>query len=103
MSAPKPRKRPTLTVTISAQHMERLRRLVGRLPAKRSNLSGVVDEALALTLPMLENAADAYQAALRPDGTTDDEVMRERMASYLGSVLLRLTMHNTGDKEGEDG
>jgi hypothetical protein len=97
-----PRKRPTLTVTISADHMERLRRLVGRLPGKRSNLSGVVDEILGLTLPMLEHAADAFEAALQPDGSRDDQVMRDRFATYLGQQLLSLTQHNTGTKEGED-
>jgi hypothetical protein len=103
MSAPPPpRKRPTLTVTISAGHMERLRKLVGRLPGKRSNLSGVVDEMLGMTLPMLEHAAAAFEEALRPDGSTDDDLMRDRMAAYLGQQILRFSQHNTGPKEGED-
>lgn len=101
MSSLTPRKRPTLTVTISAEHMERLRALVGRLPAKRANLSGVVDEMLSLTLPMFEQAADAYQAALRPDGTTDDAVMRDRFATYLGMTLLKMGAHNS-DEEGDE-
>jgi hypothetical protein len=98
--AAQPRNRPTLTVTIKAAHMERLRALVGRLPAKGANLSGIVDEMLALTLPMFENAAEAYQAALRPDGTTDDDVMRDRFAAYLGQQMLRM-VHNSDDEEDE--
>lgn len=98
--AAQPRNRPTLTVTIKAENMRRLRALVGRLPAKGANLSGIVDEMLLLTLPMFENAAEAYQAAMRPDGTTDDDVMRDRFAAYLGQTMLRM-VHNSDDEEDE--
>ena len=66
------------------------------------HLSSLVDEMVGMCLPVFEEVVAAYEAARRPDGTTDEAIARERFGTYLGTTLLQL--HNTdgGSDEGGD-
>ena len=99
MAPRQPRTRPTLTVTIDAEHMRRLKRLVCKMPGGK--LSSLVDEMVGMCLPVFEEVVAAYEAARRPDGTTDEAIARERFGAYLGTTLLQL--HNFGEDSDEGG
>ena len=91
------RKRPSLTFTLDPEHVGRLRALVDRMPG--ATVSRLVDDALSWSLPVLEEIADAYYAARRPDGSHSDQVFRERIGAFLAvniaKVLQGTTPENT--------
>lgn len=88
MSLPRgPRRRPTLTVTIDAEHMRRLKVVVGKMPGGK--LSALVDEMVGMTLPIFEEVVDAFQKARRPDGSLDEAMAQERVEAYLGSMMFK--------------
>lgn len=97
---PATRKRPTLTVTIDAERYARLRALVGQVPG--GSLSGIVDDLLGMSLPVMEEMVAAYVAARRLDGSYDEAAVQRRIEAYIGATLLK--MHNWAgvDLEGGD-
>jgi hypothetical protein len=85
------RKRPTLTCTVEAEVKARLVEVVRKIPA--ATLSGMVNEMLKMTLPVMEAVVSIVESAKREDGTLDEVVARERMAAYIGTHVL--TLYNT--------
>jgi hypothetical protein len=93
---PQHRVRPVLTVTINADHLRRLRAVARRMPG-RVGVSALTDEMFAVTLPVFEQIAEAYEEMRGEDGLLDLDALRERMALYLANMMLKATMpaHDT--------
>lgn len=91
------RSRPTLTVTIDADHMARLKAVVDVMPG--AGLSAIVDEMLAITLPMYEAVAEAVVETRQADGAIDQEAIKRRMEAFVGATILKQmgVEHNTDE------
>jgi hypothetical protein len=77
-----------LTVTVDPDIKARVRALADQIPG--GTLSGIVEELLKTTLPMMEAAFQVMQEAKREDGSLDEAAARERMGAWIGMQLLKL-------------
>lgn len=83
------RLRPRISVTLDPAVYGQLRRVQGSLPG--ANLSGVVNEALAVSLPLFEEMSKAMRSAVKEDGDLDDQRVRDELAKWAGAQLLGLS------------
>jgi hypothetical protein len=88
--------RPILTVTVDPETKARIRALAAKIPG--GTLSGVVEELVKTTLPMMEAAVQVMHDSKRSDGTLDEVAARERMGAWIGTQLL--TLYDTRAKLG---
>lgn len=91
------RNRPTLTVTIDADVMLRLRALVEGLPG--SSLSLLVEELLEAALPTYEGMLEAINEARGSDGTVDEAKARRLAAANIGAWVTRAIGEQLQDTE----
>lgn len=96
-----PRNRPTLTVTIDADVMLRLRDLADGLPG--SSLSHLVEELLVAALPTYEGMLEAMLEARGSDGVVDEGKARRLAGAFIGARVARAIDDELQDTEPSTG
>lgn len=85
----KKRVKPRISLTLDPEVYGRLRAVRDRIPG--ASLSGVVNELLAVSLPVMEEMAKALRESQREDGTIDEVRARDGLARWAGAQLLGLS------------
>lgn len=93
------RKRPTMSISIDPEVHERVKRLTATLPG--ASVSGVVNEALSMSLPMMEKVAESMHAARTATGETDYEKANRLVAEWIVGQVMDNDVSDTDDEAEE--
>jgi len=77
------------SISFRPDQLERLDRMRDGLPGMTR--SGIVEEVLDMTLPIMEELLAALQEARNESGDLDEAQLRDRLALWTGQQLLTFT------------